>query len=133
MVVGRVIEYSDVLERDPPRDEGEAIGEAVSGELIDAVSEGGGRGDDRGACGRDLIQLLPFDIGFHPALYGSFIRMGFPKPNPDLVWVENLTNSVCFEAAADVERYTEVFDHLRATALGQPETRSRIKDMIEEL
>lgn len=79
------------------------------------------------------LQLLPFDTGFHPALYGSFMLMGFPEPNPDLVWVENLTNSVCFEGAADVERYTEVFDHLRASALGPPETRSRIKSMIKEL
>ncbi|GGN43068.1 transcriptional regulator [Streptomyces kronopolitis] len=79
------------------------------------------------------LQLLPFDAGFHPGLYGSFMLMGFPEPNPDVVWVENLTNSVCFEGAEDVGRYTEVFDHLRATALGPPETRSRIKSMLKEL
>lgn len=38
-----------------------------------------------------------------------------------------------FEASADVERYTEVFDHLRASALGPPETRGRIKRLTEEL
>ncbi len=79
------------------------------------------------------LQLLPFDAGFHPGLYGSFMLMGFPEPNPDVVWVENLTNSVYFEGSDDVGRYTEVFDHLRATALGPPETRSRIKNMIKEL
>ncbi|MFK0113116.1 helix-turn-helix domain-containing protein [Streptomyces sp. NPDC091217] len=79
------------------------------------------------------LQLLPFDAGFHPGLYGSFMLMGFPEPNPDVVWVENLTNSVYFEGSDDVGRYTEVFDHLRATALGPPETRSRIKDMLKEL
>ncbi|MGW1159403.1 helix-turn-helix domain-containing protein [Streptomyces sp. NPDC002519] len=79
------------------------------------------------------LQLLPFEIGFHPGLYGSFMLMGFPEPNPDVVWVENLTNSVYFEGSDDVGRYTEVFDHLRATALGPPETRSRIKDMLKEL
>jgi len=79
------------------------------------------------------LQFLPFDVGFHPALYGPFVLMGFPEPNPHLVWVESLTDSVCLEKAADVERYTEVFDHLRATALGPPETRSRIKEMIKEL
>lgn len=79
------------------------------------------------------VQLLPFAAGFHPGLYGSFVIMGFPEPNPDLVWVENLTNSVYFEGSSDVERYTEVFDHLRARALGPPETRSRIKRIIEEL
>ncbi|WP_435239175.1 helix-turn-helix domain-containing protein [Streptomyces sp. YPW6] len=79
------------------------------------------------------LQLLPFGAGFHPGLYGSFMLMGFPEPNPDVVWVENLTNSVYFEGSDDVGRYTEVFDHLRATALGPPETRSRIKDMLKEL
>ncbi|WP_267887658.1 Scr1 family TA system antitoxin-like transcriptional regulator [Streptomyces sp. TP-A0356] len=56
-----------------------------------------------------------------------------PEPNPNVVWVENLTNSVYFEGSDDVGRYTEVFDHLRATALGPPETRSRIKSMLKEL
>ncbi|MFF7191312.1 helix-turn-helix domain-containing protein [Streptomyces sp. NPDC008222] len=79
------------------------------------------------------LQLLPFEIGFHPGLYGSFMLMGFPEPNPNVVWVENLTNSVYFEGSDDVGRYTEVFDHLRATALGPPETRSRIKSMLKEL
>lgn len=79
------------------------------------------------------LQLLPFAAGFQPGLYGSFMLMGFPEPNPDLVWVENLTNSVYFEGSDDVGRYTEVFDHLRATALGPPETRSRIKSMLKEL
>lgn len=79
------------------------------------------------------LQLLPFDAGFHPGLYGSFMLMGFPEPNPDVVWVENLTNSVYFEGSEDVGRYAEVFDHLRATALGPPETRSRIKSMLKEL
>lgn len=79
------------------------------------------------------LQLLPFEIGFHPGLYGSFMLMGFPEPNPDVVWVENLTKSVYFEGSEDVGRYTEVFDHLRATALGPPETRSRIKKLLKEL
>lgn len=79
------------------------------------------------------LQLLPFRAGFHPGLYGSFMLMGFPEPNPELVWVENLTNSVYFDGPENVGRYTEVFDHLRAAALGPLETRSHIKNMIKEL
>ena len=79
------------------------------------------------------LQLLPFSAGFHPGLYGSFMLMGFPEPNPDVVWVENLTNSVYFEGSSDVERYTEVFDHLRARALGPPETRGQINTILKEL
>ncbi|BAJ29075.1 MULTISPECIES: helix-turn-helix transcriptional regulator [Kitasatospora] len=79
------------------------------------------------------VQLLPFSAGFHPGLYGSFMLMGFPEPNPDVVWVENLTNSVGFEGSEDVERYAEVFDHLRARALGPPETRGQINKILKEL
>ncbi|MFG2692841.1 helix-turn-helix domain-containing protein [Kitasatospora sp. NPDC051984] len=79
------------------------------------------------------LQLLPFSAGFHPGLYGSFVLMGFPETNSDVVWVENGPNSVYFEGSEDVERYTEVFDHLRARALGPPETRSQISKIIKEL
>ncbi len=79
------------------------------------------------------MQLLPFSAGFHPGLDGSFVLMAFPEPNPDVVWVENGPNSVYFEGPADVERYAEVFDHLRARALGPPETRTWLSDMLKEL
>lgn len=79
------------------------------------------------------VQMLPFSAGFHPGLDGSFVLMAFPEPNPDVVWVENGPHSVYFEGSADVGRYTEVFDHLRARALGPPETRSRFNDMLKEL
>jgi transcriptional regulator with XRE-family HTH domain len=78
------------------------------------------------------LQLLPFEAGFHTGLYGSFMLMSFPEPNPDLVWVENLTNSVYFDGSEDVERYAEVFDHLRAAALAPPQTRKRLQKMIRE-
>jgi transcriptional regulator with XRE-family HTH domain len=79
------------------------------------------------------VQLLPFDAGFHSGLYGSFTLIGYPEPNPAVVWVEGLTNSVYFEDETDVDRYVEVFDHLRATSLGPSETRARIASMIREL
>ncbi|KIQ64844.1 transcriptional regulator [Kitasatospora griseola] len=79
------------------------------------------------------IQLLPFSAGFHPGLYGSFVLMGFPEGNSDVVWVENGPNSVYFEGSEDVERYAESFDHLRARALGPPETRSQISKILKEL
>ncbi|WP_327071223.1 Scr1 family TA system antitoxin-like transcriptional regulator [Kitasatospora sp. NBC_01250] len=79
------------------------------------------------------IQLMPFSAGFHPGLDGAFVLMGFAPPNPNVVWVENGPNSVYFEGSADVERYTEVFDHLRARALGPPETRNQINRSLKEL
>ncbi|MGC0314634.1 helix-turn-helix domain-containing protein [Kitasatospora acidiphila] len=79
------------------------------------------------------VQLLPFPAGIHPGQYGSFIHMEFAEPNPDVVWVESLTNSVCFEDEGDVDRYAEAFDHLRARALGPPQSRTRLRSMLKEL
>jgi hypothetical protein len=79
------------------------------------------------------IQLLPFQAGIHPGQYGSFIFMEFAEPNPDVVWVEGLTNSVYFEDEGDVDRYAEAFDHLRARALGPPQSRTRLRSMLKEL
>ncbi|MFD8966120.1 helix-turn-helix domain-containing protein [Streptomyces sp. NPDC059568] len=79
------------------------------------------------------VQLLPTTIGAHPGLYGPFVLMGFPDPSSDLVWLENPQNSVYLESREDVDAYADAFDHLRARALGPPETRARIEQLIREL
>ncbi|MEV7866043.1 helix-turn-helix transcriptional regulator [Streptomyces sp. NPDC088124] len=79
------------------------------------------------------VQLLPMAIGAHPGLYGPFVLMGFSDPSADLVWLENPQNSVYLEAREDVDAYADSFDHLRARALGPPETRARIERLIKEL
>ncbi|KAK1182537.1 helix-turn-helix transcriptional regulator [Streptomyces sp. NBS 14/10] len=79
------------------------------------------------------MQFLAFELGGHAGLYGSFVLMDFPNPTPEVVWTENLTNSVCFEDPKDVERYADVFDHLRARALGPSETRRRFRELSKEL
>lgn len=79
------------------------------------------------------VQLLPFSLGAHPGLYGPFVILTFPDPTPNLVWLENPKNSVYFESADDVDSYTEIFDQLRAGALGPSETRTRMARISKEL
>lgn len=79
------------------------------------------------------IQLLPTACGAHPGFYGPFVLMSFPEPNPDLVWLEIRRSSVYLEAQEDVDGYADIFDHLRALALGPPETRTRLHKLIKEL
>ncbi|WP_406354254.1 helix-turn-helix domain-containing protein [Streptomyces sp. NBC_00658] len=79
------------------------------------------------------VQLLPFALGAHPGLYGPFVILTFPDPTPNLVWLENPKNSVYLEAADDVDNYMEIFDQLRACALGPSETRTRIARISKEL
>ncbi|WP_286163056.1 Scr1 family TA system antitoxin-like transcriptional regulator [Streptomyces sp. NRRL S-495] len=65
-------------------------------------------------------------------LDGPFVLMGFPDPNPEVVWMENGPNSVYFEGADEVDHYTEVFDHLRARTLGPLETHARLTSLLKE-
>lgn len=64
------------------------------------------------------LQVLPFDAGAHASMGTSFFLLQFAEPGDDaIVYIEDHTSSQYLETRADIERYTLVFDHLRATAL----------------
>jgi transcriptional regulator with XRE-family HTH domain len=64
------------------------------------------------------LQVLPFDAGAHASMGTSFDLLRFPEPDASaIVYIENHTSSQYLESAADIRRYTLVFDHLRASAL----------------
>jgi transcriptional regulator with XRE-family HTH domain len=64
------------------------------------------------------LQVLPFDARAHASMGTSFELLQFPETSDSaIVYIEDLTSSQYLETAADVERYTLVFDHLRASAL----------------
>jgi transcriptional regulator with XRE-family HTH domain len=64
------------------------------------------------------LQVLPFDAGAHASMGTSFELLQFPEPgDPAIVYIEDHTSSQYLEMPADLERYTLVFDHLRASAL----------------
>ena len=64
------------------------------------------------------LQVLPFGAGAHASMGTSFDLLQFPEPgDAAIVYIENHTSSQYLETAADLERYTLVFDHLRASAL----------------
>ncbi|PRX51165.1 helix-turn-helix protein [Prauserella shujinwangii] len=64
------------------------------------------------------IQVVPFGAGAHPGMEGPFLILGFPEQiDPDVVYVDSTTSGLYLEMAADVRRYSLMFDHLRAAAL----------------
>ena len=78
------------------------------------------------------LQVIPFDVGAHPGMPGSFIYMEFGEPtDPELVYVDTLAGDLFLEADADVRRYAAMFDHLRATALSPANTTRMISTIIE--
>lgn len=64
------------------------------------------------------LQVMPFAEGAHASMGTSFELLQFPEPGDTaIVYIEDHTSSQYLEAAADIERYTLIFDHLRASAL----------------
>jgi transcriptional regulator with XRE-family HTH domain len=79
------------------------------------------------------VQILPFAAGAHTAMHGAFKIMRFPEPiDPDLVYLEAKTGALYLEKTEDVDRYSVMFDHLRAQALSPEESRTLIAQLAKE-
>ncbi len=75
------------------------------------------------------IQVVPFEVGPHPGLVGSFTVMTFPSADdPDVAYIEAASGDMLVESE-DVRAYHDVFDHLRAIALSPADTRDKISGM----
>ncbi|WP_067477155.1 helix-turn-helix domain-containing protein [Actinomadura hibisca] len=80
------------------------------------------------------LQVLPFEVGEHSAMHGSFSLLKFPGPNnPDKVYLEQHTGGLYIQKPADVEWYSLIFDHLRARALGPDQTVEMFRALAADL
>jgi transcriptional regulator with XRE-family HTH domain len=69
------------------------------------------------------IQVLPFSVGAHRALAGSFIILEFPgEPDPPLVYSEGMTGGVFRSKSEEINSYRMSFEALRAAALPPAES-----------
>jgi transcriptional regulator with XRE-family HTH domain len=69
------------------------------------------------------IQVLPFSVGAHRALAGSFIILEFPAaPDPPLVYSEGMTGGVFRSKSEEVNSYRMSFAALRGAALPPDES-----------
>ncbi|MFD6949158.1 XRE family transcriptional regulator [Nocardiopsis sp. TSRI0078] len=69
------------------------------------------------------IQVLPFDVGMHAALSGSFVMLDFPNElDPSIVYTETSTDILFVQESASVQRYVADFAHLNAAALRPAES-----------
>ncbi len=81
-----------------------------------------------------VIQVLTYAAGAHPALDGAFVILRFPEPaDPDVAYIQYRRGSLYLEEPSDVGYYAEVFDHLRARALGPDESRALIARVADEM
>ncbi|MFI0355454.1 helix-turn-helix domain-containing protein [Actinomadura sp. 9N407] len=79
------------------------------------------------------IVVLPFTTGAHPGMDGPCTVLRFPEPHdPDVAYIQYRLGSIYLEDPSHVAEYIELFDHLRARALGPDESRDLIARVADE-
>jgi len=80
------------------------------------------------------VQVIPFGAGAHPGMPGSFVLMDFRDDlDPALVYIDTMAGDLFLESDADVRRYTQIFDHLRAAALSPSDSTNLMTSTIQAL
>lgn len=79
------------------------------------------------------VQVLPFDVGAHPGLSGQYSILEFSDAaDSSVVYIEGVTSDLYLEKAHDVQKYTVMYEHLRAQALNVDQSRQLIEDLAKD-
>ncbi|CAM5542399.1 Transcriptional regulator OS=Streptomyces fumanus OX=67302 GN=GCM10018772_31460 PE=4 SV=1 [Streptomyces fumanus] len=79
------------------------------------------------------VQVLPFDVGAHPGINGQYSILEFSDTaDSSVVYIEGVTSDLYLEKAHDVQKYTVMYEHLRAQALNVEQSRQLILDVAKE-
>lgn len=79
------------------------------------------------------IQILPFAVGYHPAMAGSFSLLRFPQtPAMDSVFIDIKGGVIYIEKPSDIEGYITDFSRLASDfALQESQTKELLQGEIE--
>ncbi|WP_405616485.1 helix-turn-helix domain-containing protein [Streptomyces sp. NBC_01511] len=78
------------------------------------------------------VQVLPFEMGAHPGISGHYAILEFPDAtDSSVVYIEGVTSDLYLEKANDVQKYSVMYEHLRAQALNVEQTREFISDIAK--
>ncbi|MEV0779715.1 helix-turn-helix transcriptional regulator [Streptomyces sp. NPDC050433] len=78
------------------------------------------------------VQVLPFDMGAHPGISGHYAILEFPDAtDSSVVYIEGVTSDLYLEKANDVQKYSVMYEHLRAQALNVDQTREFVSDIAK--
>ncbi|MDG4858857.1 helix-turn-helix transcriptional regulator [Streptomyces sp. T-3] len=79
------------------------------------------------------VQVMPFSMGAHPGVNGQYAVLEFPDAaDSSVVYIEGVTSDLYLEKANDVQKYSVMYEHLRAQALNVDQTRQFISDIAKE-
>lgn len=77
-----------------------------------------------------IMQILPYDAGFHPGQGGAFEILDRDGVD-EIVWVENHGDGRFFDCSDQVSEYVRRYDHLRAMALSPAASRKIVTALLE--
>ncbi|MGW1675533.1 helix-turn-helix domain-containing protein [Streptomyces sp. NPDC002324] len=79
------------------------------------------------------VQVIPFDMGAHPGLNGQYAILEFPDASDSsVVYIEGVTSDLYLEKPADVQKYSVMYEHLRAQALNVDQSRQLIANIAKD-
>jgi hypothetical protein len=79
------------------------------------------------------VQVIPFEMGAHPGLNGQYAILEFPDAaDSSVVYIEGVTSDLYLEKANDVQKYSVMYEHLRAQALNVDQSRQFIADIAKD-
>ncbi|AQU68110.1 helix-turn-helix domain-containing protein [Streptomyces niveus] len=79
------------------------------------------------------LQVVPYDVGAHPGMYGKFAILEFQEAaDATVVYLEGVTSDLYLEKANDVQSYTVMYEHLRAKALSAEQSREFINKIAAD-
>ena len=80
------------------------------------------------------FQVLPYSLGVHAGLDGSFIVLGFADPDePEIAYVEHTASALHLDKEAEVQACKLVFDRLRTEALSPGDSAALVKRLAASL
>ncbi|MFB7194432.1 helix-turn-helix domain-containing protein [Streptomyces sp. NPDC056240] len=79
------------------------------------------------------LQVLPYESGAHPGMYGKFAILEFHDAlDASVVYLEGVTSDLYLEKPTDVQSYAVMYEHLRAIALSAEASRQFIQGVIDD-
>ncbi|MFJ4472856.1 helix-turn-helix domain-containing protein [Streptomyces sp. NPDC089424] len=78
------------------------------------------------------VQMIPFQMGAHPGVSGQYAILEFPDAaDSSVVYIEGVTSDLYLEKPLDVQKYSVMYEHLRAQALNVDQTREFLSDVAK--
>jgi transcriptional regulator with XRE-family HTH domain len=85
---------------------------------------------DMSALPNVKVQILPFELGAHPALEANFTILRLPQPAPGVVFAEGMIGSTYLDRPEDLKRYHDVFNKLQSISLSPKDSSNLIAKLL---